>query len=180
VRAADEGEDQESIGLLIAFGKFRFIHMGDLSWERLYALFCPRNMVGPVDAYLLTHHGSRFVKSDEFSDFYWRRSACLEAEVAGLRPVVGIQSSGYTAGRDGLEGPRILRKLVPDVDLWQTQYIKPLPGSENLTPPEQFVAGLDTRNDGLMYIKLEASRDGSMVMTNSRNGYTKKYPPRAK
>src|SRR5437588_12227848 len=90
-----------SLGLLITFGKFRFMHLGDLSWERLYALFCPRNLIGPVDVYLATHHASRFPKSPHYSDYFWRRSAPLEAEIQGLRPRAAILSAGYRSGTYG-------------------------------------------------------------------------------
>ncbi len=180
VRAADDGDDQNSLGLLLTFGRFRFIHLGDLSWERLYALFCPRNLVGTVDAYLATHHASRFPKSSAYSDYFWRRSAPLEAEVLGLKPRAAILSAGYRAGRYGTnDGFRVLR-MVPDMDVWQT--VRVTPGSvdksdqNDYNSAESFIANMTDRNDALRYIKLEAHSDGSFVVTNSRNGFSKTYP----
>jgi hypothetical protein len=182
VRAADDGEDQNSIGLLLTFGRFRFVHLGDLSWERLYALFCPRNLLGAVDAYLATHHASRFPKSPAYSDYFWRRSAPLEAEVLGLKPRAAILSAGYRAGRFGTnDGLRILR-MVPEMDVWQTVWVTP--GSvdksdqKDYNSPEPFIANMTDRNDTLRYIKLQANADGSFAVTSSRNGFTKRYAAR--
>jgi len=181
VRAADDGEDQNSLGLLLTLGRFRFIHLGDLSWERLYALFCPRNLIGTVDAYLATHHASRFPKSSAYSDYFWRRSAPLEAEVMGLQPRAAFLSGGYRAGRYGTnDGFKVLR-MVPQMDVWQTVWVTP--GSvdksdmKDHNSPEQFIANMTDRNDTLRYIKIEANADGSFVVTNSRNGFSKTYPP---
>jgi len=182
VRAADDGEDQNSVGLLMTLGRFRFVHLGDLSWERLYALFCPKNLIGTVDVYLATHHASRFPKSPAYSDYFWRRSAPLEAEVLGLKPRAAILSAGYRAGRFGTnDGLKVLR-LWPGMDIWQTVHVTR--GSVDKTDqkdynsPEQFIANMTDQNDTLRYIKLEAWPDGSFVMTNSRNRFIKKYPPR--
>ena len=43
----------------------------------------------------------------------------------------------------------------------------------------EFIASL-TEGPDLRYIKLSANRDGSFAMTNSRTGYTKHYPARAR
>jgi len=179
-RTADDGEDQNSLGLLLTYGRFRFINLGDLSWERLYALFCPRNLIGTVDAYVATHHASRFPKSSAYSDYFWRRSAPLEAEVLGLKPRAAILSAGYRAGRYGTnDGLEILR-MVPGMDVWQTVWVTP--GSvdksdqKDYNSPEQFIANMTDRNEALRYITLEANPDGSFAVTNSRNGFTKKYP----
>ncbi|HEY6167514.1 MAG TPA: MBL fold metallo-hydrolase, partial [Verrucomicrobiae bacterium] len=49
-RAPDDAEDAQSIGVLVQFGKFRFVYLGDLSWNESGGLFCPEDKVGPVDA----------------------------------------------------------------------------------------------------------------------------------
>src|SRR5262245_19961246 len=54
-RAEDDAEDGQSIGVLVQHGKFRFVFLGDLTWNAEHDLFYPRNLVGHVDAYIITH-----------------------------------------------------------------------------------------------------------------------------
>src|SRR6185437_4414639 len=81
-RGDDDAEDAQSIGTLVTFGKFRFIYLGDLTWNVANALFCPRNKVGTVDAYLVTHHAQSLPAS--LGSYYFGLSACPKSEVYGL------------------------------------------------------------------------------------------------
>ena len=56
-RDADPSENARSVGSLIAFGRFRLIDLGDLTWNKEQELVCPNNLLGTVDVYLTTHHG---------------------------------------------------------------------------------------------------------------------------
>jgi competence protein ComEC len=40
-RMEDDAEDGQSIGVLIAYHSFRFVSLGDLTWDVSYRLFCP-------------------------------------------------------------------------------------------------------------------------------------------
>ena len=42
-------ENPRSTGIHLRFGQFRFVDLGDLSGQPLYSLFCPVNLLGPVD-----------------------------------------------------------------------------------------------------------------------------------
>src|SRR5260370_30687245 len=43
--------------MLIGYGQFRFIDLGDLTKRKEQELACPNNLIGTVDLYLTTHHG---------------------------------------------------------------------------------------------------------------------------
>jgi competence protein ComEC len=55
-------EDDQSVGSLITFGKFRTIILGDLTLNQQFELMCPNNRLGSVDLDLLARHGN--VNSD--------------------------------------------------------------------------------------------------------------------
>ena len=42
---------------MLQFGRFRFLDVGDLSGPPLYSLACPSDRIGPIDLYLVAHHG---------------------------------------------------------------------------------------------------------------------------
>src|SRR5207253_636064 len=54
--APDPSENARSLGVLITYGKFRFIDLGDLTKKKELELACLNNSVGKVDLYLVTHH----------------------------------------------------------------------------------------------------------------------------
>jgi hypothetical protein len=53
----DPTENARSVGMVIAYGSFRLLDLGDLTWNKEHELVCPNNLLGTVDVYLTTHHG---------------------------------------------------------------------------------------------------------------------------
>lgn len=156
----DSFENPRSTGLLLQFGKFRFLDVGDLTGKPLFALACPRNLLGPVDVYLVAHHGGP--------------DAADPATLAAFRPRVAVIDNGPTKGgaRETFEALRALRGLD---DVWQLhQSLNP--GVGNVA--DDRIANLD--EDLGAWIKLVASDDGSFVVTNGRTGASKTYAARAK
>src|SRR5881296_2331388 len=51
-------EDDQSVGSFITFGKFRTIHLGDLTLNRQFDLMCPNNRLGTVDLLIAARHGN--------------------------------------------------------------------------------------------------------------------------
>jgi hypothetical protein len=174
-RGADDAEDAQSIGVLVSCGKFRFVYLGDLTWNKSLDLFTPKNLVGTVDAYLITHHAQSFPKS--MGDYYHGLSACPKVEVHGLRPRVAILSLGGLGHRQGTsEAIENVRKSPGLEDVWQTQFIR-AGGEKEHNSPKDFIVNLGDKTAPAGFIKLSAQPDGFFTVTNSRNAFSKRYAP---
>lgn len=165
-----DAEDQRSLSAFVGFGAFRTVIMGDLTWNKEHPLMCPDNKIGLVDLYLVSHHGSD--------------TSGAEALVRAIAPRAAVMNNGPRKGGaprtfDILDGVGTLQ------DLWQNHYSIPA-GEANA--PERFIANLQdfapadderaVHTGQANWIKVSARRDGSFTVTNSRNGFTRTYPPR--
>src|SRR5579859_3277670 len=51
-------ENQRTAGVLVTYGKFKFLDLVDLDWEKEMELACPVNKLGQVTLYQTSRHGS--------------------------------------------------------------------------------------------------------------------------
>lgn len=155
----DSTENGRSVGFLLTYGKFRFMDLADLTWNKELALMCPNNPIGRVDVYLVNHHGLDISNAPPL--------------VYGLAPRVAIMPNGAKKGGapDAIEW---IRKSPGLEDLWQLHYS--LPGKD-ANVAEQFIANPEEKCQGYG-IKLVASADGSFTVTNGRTNFAKEYPAR--
>ena len=156
IPAQDPYENPRSTGVVIRFGKFRFLDMGDLSGQPLYALACPKNMVGPVSIYLVSHHGGG--DQGDLGVF------------AAFRPRVAVMNNGVKKG-----GARTTYQTLPRVgglqDVFQL-HASAEAAEDNF--PDEFIANLDESTS--FWIKVVARADGSFRVQNPRTQEWFDYP----
>ena len=161
-KANDPSENAQSIGMLITYGKFRMIDLGDLTWNKELGLACPDNMIGTVDVYLSTHHGLDLSGAPPL--------------VQALHPLVAIMNNGAKKGGSP-EAWQTMHSSPGLEDIWQLHYA--LEAGKANNAPEAFIANLQEHCQG-NWIRLSAEPDGQFTVTNGRNGKTKAYKPAAR
>jgi competence protein ComEC len=180
-------EDPMSVGIYVAYGKFRTIHLGDLTKNKEFELMCPTNRIGTVDLFLGLHHGQDTSNS--------------EVMIHATHPRVAIMNNGTRKG--GEPDTMLVLHTSPGMeDLWQMHFSQ-LSGQE-YTVPGMFIANLlDQPSDAMpiapiaapppgpnrppppahdgpaFWIKVSARADGTFTVTNQRNGFSKTYAPGA-
>lgn len=157
----DPSENAQSIGMLITYGKFRMIDLGDLTWNKELGLACPDNKIGTVDVYLGTHHGMDLSGAPPL--------------VHALRPLVAIMDNGAKKG-GSVEAWQTVHSSPGLQDIWQLHYA--LEAGKSNNAPDAFIANLEENCHG-NWIKVSADSDGHFTVTNGRNGKMKAYQPAA-
>lgn len=158
----DPSENARSVGMLIQYGKFRFLDLGDLTHNKEMALVCPRNLIGTVDLYLMTHHGTVHTGTGD--------SSGARAIVHALHPRVAILNNATSKGGHPISW-QIVRDSPGLQDVWQLHTA--VDGGKEHNAPDQFIANLD--DDDGHAIQVTAESNGTFVVVNSRSHYEKTY-----
>jgi competence protein ComEC len=153
----DPTENARSTGVLVTFENFRFLDLGDLTWNKELALMCPSNPIGTVDVYLTSHHGLNQSGSP--------------ALVNAVHPRVAIMNNGAKKGGSP-DAWQIVKDSPGLEDLWQLHYA--LEGGKAHNVPDSFIANVDEFDQG-DYLKLTAESNGAFTVWNSRNKFQKIY-----
>jgi beta-lactamase superfamily II metal-dependent hydrolase len=180
---ADPSENAQSVGSHFTFGRFRALHLGDLTWNKEFALACPRNLLGTVDLFVVTHHGQPVSNAPVL--------------VHALAPRVAVMNNGTRKGGQP-DAMKVLFSSPGLEDLWQLHFS--LLSGQEYTVPGAFIAnGVDEQpaslpiepiaapapgagatpppvhNGPAFWLKVAARDDGSFTVTNARNGFSKNY-----
>ena len=173
-------EDDQSLGSVITFGKFRTIHLGDLTLNRQFDLMCPMNRIGTIDLLLAARHGN----------------VNAEFLVNAINPRVVITNNGTRKGAQP-EAMKIFFAAPRVESIWQIHFSQ-LAGQE-YTVPGTFIANAfdqplesmpispfppvqgqqaspaPEHNGRAYYLKVSAQQDGTFTVTNTRNSFSKTY-----
>lgn len=179
----DPSENAQSVGTHITYGRFKTVHLGDLTWNKESDLMCPSNRLGTVDLFIVSHHGQAISNS--------------EVLMHALAPRVAIMNNGTRKGGQP-DAMKVMFSSPGLEDLWQIHFS--LLSGQEYTVPGMFIAnGVDDQpaampiaatpapapgpgaapppahNGAAFWIKVSARDDGSFTVTNARNGFTKTY-----
>lgn len=153
----DQTENRRSLGTLLTFGKLRILDLGDLTRDMEMKLVCPKNMLGLIDVYIVSHHG-------------WYQSNTA-AFLNAIAPRVAIMDNGAKKGGTPSAWD-IIEKSPRLENLWQLHFSEEGGVARNVAA--EFIAnpqGPDAAN----YLELTAWPDGSFDVFNSRTSNTKHY-----
>jgi competence protein ComEC len=156
-RDPDPTENAQSLGVLVTFEKFRFLDLGDLTWNKELELMCPNNPIGTVDVLLVSHHGLNQSNSPALVD--------------AVHPRVAIMNNGAHKGASP-DAWQIVKASPGLEDLWQLHYAED--GGKEHNVADSFIANVDEHCTG-QYIKLTAEGNGTFTVANQRNKFVKVY-----
>jgi len=154
----DPSENARSVGVLVTFGRFRFLDLGDLTKAKEIALVCPDNPIPPIDLYLVTHHGMNLSNARPIVD--------------AMHPRVSIMNNGaHKAG-----SPEAWQTVHDSPGMQDLFMLHTAEGSDDAhNSSEALIANPKGSGTDGAYFKVVASADGSFKVTNSRTGQTKNY-----
>lgn len=152
-------DNDQSVGFVLQYGKFRFLDMGDLTWNFEQKLVCPANLIGKIDLYQTTHHGLDRSNSPQF--------------VRAIQPTVAVMNNGPRKGGQ-VSVFETLRESPGLKDVWQVHLALAIPKEVN--SDEKMIANLEPsaecKGNG---IKASVDAKGAFTVTNERTGFRKTY-----
>jgi beta-lactamase superfamily II metal-dependent hydrolase len=158
----DKTDNARSLGFLLRYGDFRFLDLGDLTWNVEYKLVHPSDKIGPVDVYQVTHHGLDISNNPVL--------------IQTVRPRVAVCNNGPRKGGH----PSVIATLrrSPDIQAIYQLHRNLTVGAQENTDPE-FIANAEEKCQGES-IRLAVAADGkSYTVTVGSKGKPRRYETRA-
>ncbi len=159
----DPSDNSASLSLLFGFGNFRFLTCGDLTWNTEAKLVMPRNPVGKVDLFMVTHHGLD--------------SSNNPALVLAIDPVVAVMCNGPKKGGAG-QTMKTLKEVESLKDWFQLHRNVDLDPS--LQAPADFIANTEPTADCKgEWVRATVAPDGSSYTVQiGPDGFKHRYSTR--
>ena len=157
--APDASENSHSLGMVVTYGNFRVVDLGDLSADKEYQLVCPDNKLGTAQLFMTSHHAT---------------DANSAALVHAVHPQVAIMNNGPRKGGSA-KAWQTIHDSPGLEDLWQLHYS--IAAEKDHNSADSFLANIDENCAG-QWIKVTAGKDGTFTVLNQRNKYEKTYKKR--
>lgn len=159
----DRSDNARSLGFVLKFGGFRFLDLGDLTWNIEYKLVHPTDKIGPVDVYQVSHHGLEVSNNPVL--------------IKTVQPRVAVFNNGPRKGGH----PSVLatlRRLPETPAIYQLHRNLNSAANENTDP--QFIAN-DSANCKAEPIWIDVAPDArTYTVTVGGTNFTRKYETRLK
>lgn len=156
-------EDHKSVVLLVRYGAFEFLHLGDLPVSEELQLVCPVNLIGEIDFLQTAAHGKKMSSSPSF--------------LHSISPIAAWMNNASGKGGD----PEVVERLqkVPGfLDVYQNHFNERAGVDRNT--PRELIANIGPRESCPgHWLRLAVDGDGkSFTVNNQRNGLTRRYQVR--
>lgn len=152
----DTSDNFRSVGLRLSFGGFDFLDLGDLTWNVEHKLACPRNLVGIVDVYQVTHHGNENSNNPVL--------------VAAVAPTVAvIDNAPRKGGKPAVY--KVLRQTPSVKDVFQLHRNVETTPADN-APPE--MVANDAEDCAAQWIRLRVAPDAKSYAVEVHGKATKR------
>ena len=173
-KPAEGPENQFMVGALFTYGRFRFLTLGDLDWEKEMELACPTNRIGQVTIWQAGRHGAL-------------DGAGAPGLLYAIKPQVVIVNNGPRKGLGGgsTSSPKPVTRhyqriaATPGIEgIWQghLSLLEKDPGSNT---SEDMIANFEESPECKgHWLRASVRRDGTYTITNGRNGFSKTYRTR--
>jgi competence protein ComEC len=154
-------DNDRSLGFLLSFGNWRFLDLGDLTWNVEHKLVHPTDKLGQIDVYQVTHHGLDNSNNPVLIDT--------------VRPRVAIFNNGARKG--GHPAVTAALRRVPGIQAIYQLHRNVTVGAQENTDPE-FIANPDEKCKG-EGIRLSVAADSkSYSVTVGQAGKARRYDTR--
>ncbi len=157
----DKSDNANSLGFVLGYGGFRFLDLGDLTWNVEYKLIHPSDKLGLVDVYQVTHHGLDISSNPVL--------------LKTVRPRVAVFNNGARKGG----APRVTTTLrrLPDIQAVYQMHRNVTVGPQENTDPDLIAnADEDCAGEG---IHLAVAADArSYTVSVGTNGKPRRFETR--
>jgi quinol monooxygenase YgiN/beta-lactamase superfamily II metal-dependent hydrolase len=169
----DVPENQLMVGALVSYGRFTFLDLADLDWEKEMELACPVNRLGQVSIWQAGRHGAL-------------DGAGAPGFLYAIKPQVVVVNNGPRKGLGGPSpGAQTAQSIhyariaaTPGIEgIWQ-EHLSLLDREHNTA--DTMIANVeDTADCQGHYIQASVAANGAFTVTNSRNNFSRAYTARA-
>lgn len=162
-KAEDKSDNARSMGFVLSYGDWRFLDLGDLTWNIEYKLVAPSDKVGLVDVFQVNHHGLDISNNPVL--------------LQTVKPRVAVFNNGARKG--GHPSVTTTLRRIEDVKAIYQMHRNVTVGAQENTDPE-FIANPEEKCQG-EGIKLSVAPDAkSYVVTVGSMGKPRKYETRGR